>query len=118
VTRRRLLRAGTGGAAGIVGIGALSGVAAAGEKKDCDDPPASFPRVTTRDHFDVAWYGSVYLTDGHTETDYDTADGVPGRRLRRPGRRVLLGRGRGVVRRRRDRRAQRTEAGELPDGPR
>ena len=38
---------------------------------DALDAPEDYPVVTTRDHFEVTWYGSVSLADGHTETVYD-----------------------------------------------
>jgi pimeloyl-ACP methyl ester carboxylesterase len=77
VSRRRLLQT---TAAGVGGLVAASGTAAAISKGDGDDgpPPENFPHVTTRDHFDIGWFGSVSLTDGHTATDYATRNGVPG----------------------------------------
>ena len=69
VSRRRFLGAAATAAAGTgLAIGA-SGTAAAA---------TTYPRVTTRGHYDITWYGSVYLTDGHTEWDYDTAGDIPG----------------------------------------
>ncbi|MFD1645311.1 DUF726 domain-containing protein [Haloarchaeobius litoreus] len=68
VSRRRFLGATATAAAGTgLAVGA-SGTAAAD----------TYPRVTTRGHYDITWYGSVYLTDGHTEWDYDTAGDIPG----------------------------------------
>ncbi|WP_254768748.1 alpha/beta hydrolase [Salinilacihabitans rarus] len=78
-SRRRLLRGLA--ASGLVGGAALAGAstASAGKKEDCENPPTSFPRVTTRGHFDTTWYGSVYITDGNDATNYGYAgDGVPG----------------------------------------
>jgi len=34
--------------------------------------------VSTRGHFDITWYGSVYLTDGNTRYDYETVGSIPG----------------------------------------
>ncbi|WP_247001299.1 alpha/beta hydrolase [Halosolutus gelatinilyticus] len=78
VSRRAVLR--TSGTA-IAGAGALlagSSPVAAGDKKGgCDDPPWSFPRVTTRDHFETS--NGVQLTDGNDEYNYEYAgDGIPG----------------------------------------
>src|SRR6056297_2426145 len=78
-SRRRVLR---GLATTSVATGAILGssaTASAGKKESCDNPPTWFPRVTTRNHFDTTWYGSVVLTDGNTETNYEYAgDGIPG----------------------------------------
>lgn len=79
VDRRRLLRGLAGAGAATGGLLATTGSASAGKKGGCDDPPWAFPRVTTRGHFDTTWYGSVYLTDGNTGTNYEYAgDGIPG----------------------------------------
>jgi len=34
--------------------------------------------VTTRDHFDITWYGDVVRANGHGRTDYDTTGDIPG----------------------------------------
>lgn len=78
-SRRTVLR---GVGAALVGTGAIATASApvsAGKKGSCDDPPMSYPRVTTRGHFDTTWYGSVVLTDGNTATNFEYAgDGIPG----------------------------------------
>ena len=62
VSRRRLLQT---TAAGVGGLVAASGTAAAISKGDGDDgpPPENFPHVTTRDHFDIGWFGGVFGAD-------------------------------------------------------
>lgn len=78
VSRRRVL--GTA-AVGLAGVAGVSGTAAGITKGDGDDdgpPPENFPHVTTRGHFDVGWFGDVDLTDGNTDTNYATKNGVPG----------------------------------------
>ncbi|WP_439026287.1 DUF726 domain-containing protein [Haloarchaeobius sp. DT45] len=67
-TRRRFLRAAGTAAVGTGLATAASGTAAA----------ETFPHVSTRGHYDITWYGSVSLTDGHTEWDYDTRGSIPG----------------------------------------
>ncbi|MWG34114.1 alpha/beta hydrolase [Halomarina oriensis] len=75
-SRRRFLT--TTGAAGL-GLAGLSGTATAGGKGDGGKTaPSDFPRVTTRGHFDITWYGSVVLEDGYSATDYDTAGDFSG----------------------------------------
>ncbi len=76
-SRRNVLRAVGTASAGLIGLGAASGSATAKDDGDCDNPPWHFPRVTTRGHFDTTWYGSVYRTNGNTDTNYD-GDGIPG----------------------------------------
>lgn len=69
---RRRTFLGRAAAASIV-TAAGSGVATAGGLKDGNDQlsaPADYPGITTRDHFDVTWYGSVELDAGASE--YDT----------------------------------------------
>lgn len=59
-------------AAGVLGAalpGALVGTAAA---------TGHDGEVSTRGHFGIGWWNTVYLTDGHTETGYEVADPVPG----------------------------------------
>jgi esterase/lipase superfamily enzyme len=75
-SRRRFLT--TTGVAGL-GVAGLGGTAAAGGKGEGGKTaPSDFPRVTTRGHFDITWYGSVVLEDGYSETDYDTAGDFSG----------------------------------------
>ncbi|WP_440990135.1 DUF726 domain-containing protein [Haloarchaeobius baliensis] len=69
LSRRRFLGA---GATAVAGTGLAVGAAGTAAAAD------TYPRVTTRGHYDITWYGSVYLTDGHTEWDYDTAGDIPG----------------------------------------
>ncbi|WP_235920789.1 alpha/beta hydrolase [Natronorubrum halalkaliphilum] len=39
----------------------------------------SYPRVTTRGHFETTWYGSVVLTDGNTPSTFEfEGDEIPG----------------------------------------
>ena len=79
VSRRGLLRGVGAASVGVVGVGLGSTTAAAGKGDECEDPPLSFPRVFTRGHFETTWYGSVYITDGNTATNYDyDGDPVPG----------------------------------------
>jgi pimeloyl-ACP methyl ester carboxylesterase len=68
VSRRRFLGTAATAAAGAGLAVGTSGAAATD----------TYPRVTTRGHYDITWYGSVYLTDGHTAWDYDTAGDIPG----------------------------------------
>jgi len=64
-------RAFLGGAAAVgLGAGAVGAAGATSEE--------TFPHVSTRGHFDIAWYGSVYRTDGHTQLDYETEGSIPG----------------------------------------
>ena len=58
-------------AAGAAGLATASTASAEKESGDVSGI------VSTRDHFDIAW-GEEYLTDGHTETDYDVDGTVPG----------------------------------------
>ncbi|WP_435332616.1 DUF726 domain-containing protein [Haloarchaeobius sp. TZWWS8] len=74
-SRRGLLRA-----AGVTTAGlGLVGVTSTGVTAE-----ETFPRVSTRGHFDVTWYGSVVLEDGHTEWEYDTVGTIPGLDSRAP----------------------------------
>lgn len=70
VSRRRFL-----GTAATAAAGTGLAVAATDEAAASAD---AYPRVTTRGHYDITWYGSVYLADGHTEWDYDTVGDIPG----------------------------------------
>ncbi|MFD1514669.1 DUF726 domain-containing protein [Halomarina rubra] len=76
-SRRRYLT--TTAVAGL-GVAGLSGTALAGGKggDGGKTAPSDFPRVTTRGHFDITWYGSVRLEDGYSATDYDTAGDFSG----------------------------------------
>ncbi|MFC5972414.1 DUF726 domain-containing protein [Halomarina salina] len=75
LSRRRFLTVTGAVAVGAVGV---SGSAAAIGGDGGKSAPSGFPRVTTRDHFDITWYGEVQLTDGHTPTDYETAGDFSG----------------------------------------
>ncbi|MFC7239073.1 DUF726 domain-containing protein [Saliphagus sp. GCM10025317] len=89
VSRRTILRGLGVSAVGIGTLGAATSSVQAGKSDSCEDPPMDFPRVSTRGHFDTNWYGSVYVTDGNTETNYDLAgDPIPG--LGRPASGELL----------------------------
>jgi hypothetical protein len=68
-SRRGFLRGAAVATAGALGV-AGAGTAAA--------ESATFPRVSTRGHFDVTWYGSVYLKDGYGAYEYDTVGSIPG----------------------------------------
>lgn len=57
-------------AAGAVGSVTLGGEAAA-------TASSSVPLVSTRGHFDISW-GEEHLTDGNTETNYETNGKIPG----------------------------------------
>jgi len=72
--RRDVLRGIGATTAGLATATVATGPAAAGKGDDCD-PDGDPPRIDTSDHFDTTWYGSVYLTDGNTEENYDTAGG-------------------------------------------
>jgi hypothetical protein len=65
--RRTLLK-------GAVATGTLAtagtGLASAGGGNDDLDAPLDYPGVTTRDHFDITWYGSVERVEGTYEYDY------------------------------------------------
>jgi pimeloyl-ACP methyl ester carboxylesterase len=70
-------------AAGTVGLAAV-GSASASESE------AGVPGVvSTRGHFDVAWYGD-YLVDGYTETGYDVEGTVPGYESESPEELVVM----------------------------
>lgn len=71
VNRRKILKSAAGAGAGLAALSGVTGSAAAGDKGDCDDFDYSTPHVDTADHFDTTWYGSVYLTDGNSSTNYD-----------------------------------------------
>lgn len=75
VDRRRVLRGVAGATTGLATLGAMSSPAAAGDKGDDCDPDGDVPRIDTSDHYDTTWYGSVYLTDGNSEDNYDTENG-------------------------------------------
>lgn len=71
VQRRDVLRGLGAGTATVLGAGAASTPATAGKSGDCEDVDFSTPHIATADHFDTTWYGSVYLTDGNSATNYD-----------------------------------------------
>jgi len=63
-TRRRFL---VGAGTAAAGIATMSGTAVAGGDGDDDlEVPGDYPLISTRNHFDITWYGSVYLTDSET----------------------------------------------------
>lgn len=66
--RRQFLRGAGVAASGLVATAAASTAAA----------DATFPRVSTRGHYDVTWYGSPYRKDEYTKWEYDTVGTVPG----------------------------------------
>ncbi|GAB3690842.1 hypothetical protein GCM10028857_27620 [Salinarchaeum chitinilyticum] len=77
--RRTTLRLIGGAAATVTGLAGVSAAASAFNGDDGDvTGSADYPRVTTRDHFDVHWWYGDQLTDGHTATDYDTVGAIPG----------------------------------------
>ncbi|MFC6954516.1 DUF726 domain-containing protein [Halorubellus litoreus] len=55
------------GALAVAGTGVAS---AGGDGNDTLDAPQDFPGVSTRDHFDITWYGSVELVEGTYSYDY------------------------------------------------
>lgn len=65
--RRTMLR--RAAIAGAIATGA-TGVAAAGGGNDDLDAPTDYPGVSTRDHFEITWYGSVELVEGTYEYGY------------------------------------------------
>ncbi len=58
--------------------GAVLGGLAAGGIGTAGATAPEFPRVSTRGHFDISWYGDVYLTDGNGRFDYDLVGSIPG----------------------------------------
>ena len=77
--RRGFLRLAGATTAGLLGVGAATGQAAAFDGDDGDITGASdYPRATTRGHFDIHWWYGDQLTDGHNGTDYDTVGSIPG----------------------------------------
>ncbi|MFB6178442.1 MAG: hypothetical protein ABEI77_01805 [Halorientalis sp.] len=69
--RRGFLRGAATAGTALVGFGAATGTAAAGGSDGSYEAPQDYPLVSTRDHYAINWYGSPYLTAGHTATDYD-----------------------------------------------
>lgn len=67
--RRTFCKTAVAGVAGTALTGALTGTAAA---------TGHDGEVSTRGHFEIGWWNDVDLTEGHTETDYEVADPVPG----------------------------------------
>lgn len=78
VSRRRVLGTAALGLAGVAGLSGTAGAITKGDGDDDGPPPENFPHVTTREHFDIGWFGDVDLTDGNTTTNYATKNGVPG----------------------------------------
>jgi len=74
-SRRGVLKGLAGAGAGLVTAGGATGPVAAGDKGGDCDPAGDPARVDTSTHFDTTWYGSVYLTDGNTPTNYDRRGG-------------------------------------------
>lgn len=68
--RRQFLRGSVAAVAGLLGTTAASSAAAA--------DTGTFPRVSTRGHYDITWYGVPYLKDGYTQWEYDVVGDVPG----------------------------------------
>lgn len=72
--RRQFLRG-----AGVAATGLLATAGAGNAAASTDEgTAATFPQVSTRGHFDVTWYGSVYRKDGYTQWEYDTVGSIPG----------------------------------------
>lgn len=69
VSRRTFLKTAAAGAAATSAVGTASAT-------PTHDPYSGV--VSTRNHFDITWYGDVYLTDGHDRTDYDLIQTIPG----------------------------------------
>jgi esterase/lipase superfamily enzyme len=66
--RRRFL---TTVGAGLAGLGVATGTAAAGGSAETLDAPSDYPRISTRDHFEITWWGSVERADGESSVSYD-----------------------------------------------
>lgn len=56
-------------ATGTIAV-AGTGLASAGGGNDKLDAPSDYPGVSTRDHFEITWYGSVELVEGTYDYDY------------------------------------------------
>jgi len=65
------MRATAGTAVGVAGLTATSGTAVAGGNNGDAEAPHDYPIVSTRDHYEISWWGSVQRADGHTADDYD-----------------------------------------------
>lgn len=76
IGRRSFLRATAASAAAVAGASAGSGSALADHSEPVSN--STYPRVTTRGHYEISWWGGVRLTSGHTDTDYATAGSIPG----------------------------------------
>lgn len=75
IDRRSFLRTAAATGASLAAVGA-SGTATADHGTVASD--STVPRVTTRGHFEISWWGGVTLSSGHTRTDYATAGSIPG----------------------------------------
>ncbi len=58
-------------AASAATVGIATTTASAGGGNDNLDGPSDYPGVSTRDHFEITWYGSVELADDETSTSFD-----------------------------------------------
>jgi esterase/lipase superfamily enzyme len=67
--RRQFLK--TAGAVGIAGVTLGTGTAAAGGGAETLSAPDDYPRVSTRDHYEITWWGSVERADDESATSYD-----------------------------------------------
>jgi esterase/lipase superfamily enzyme len=68
-TRRQFLK--TAGAVGIAGVTLGTGTAAAGGGAETLSAPDDYPRVSTRDHYEINWWGSVERAGDESATSYD-----------------------------------------------
>jgi hypothetical protein len=66
--RRQFLRGAGVAASGLLATATASTAAA----------KATLPRVSTRGHYDISWYGSPYRKDEYTKWEYDTVGSIPG----------------------------------------
>lgn len=70
-SRRQFMRTTAGAAVGVAGLTATSGTAVAGGDNGSAEAPHDYPLVSTRDHYEISWWGSVQQADGHNAYDYD-----------------------------------------------
>jgi esterase/lipase superfamily enzyme len=70
-TRRQFLKRSWSIGAAALTVGA--GTAAAGGGSDTLGAPEDYPRVSTRDHYEITWWGSVERAGGESTTSYDVA---------------------------------------------
>lgn len=69
IRRRTFIRATAAtGALGIAGTGTAAG-GGKGDGADKLDAPGDYPGISTRDHFEINWYGSVVLVEGEERYD-------------------------------------------------